>query len=518
MLRVALIAFGFANAILYSAILPLWEGFDEPFHFAYVQYLANGQGLPDPRTSVLSREVAASIAIAPASNVVRDNLPQVATFSEFFAWPRSDRAAMKARLREIPRDWSWQPSNILIYEALHPPLAYLLLAGPERWLARLSLPGRVLALRIAAALAATALLYIGASRLYSELDIPEAYGAAAIFCTFSLQMTWATLAHVANDWLSVPLAVCSVAAMVGYWKRPRLRVALCVGGLIAAGLLTKAYFLALTPAALVVCLARKRWRDAAVVTAIILISAGPWYVRNVVHFGSLTGMQETRSGIGPAEMVRSAATLNWPQAAGIALRSALWTGNSSFTSFSLRAEIAIIALWFLAMALWAIRRHGGAEWIVALYGALFAVALVYVTLLSHAFTGGVAKAPSPWYSQVLVAPLLGLAFLGCARSRKLGSIVASLLTLAFGHFLVATYIVKLIPLYGGFEQRTSLAALAKLYSTQFSSLAENLDWLSLGPASLIFTLTLGVVVLAIALLVRLCAALNRELKQPGELA
>lgn len=51
-LKLLLVAYALANAVLYSAMLPLWEGFDEPFHFGYVQRLANGQGFPDPRTTL----------------------------------------------------------------------------------------------------------------------------------------------------------------------------------------------------------------------------------------------------------------------------------------------------------------------------------------------------------------------------------------------------------------------------------------------------------------------------------
>lgn len=68
--RLLLIAYALVNAVLYSLLLPLWEGFDEPFHFAYVQQLANGQGLPDARTAGLSREVVASLLLAPASQGV----------------------------------------------------------------------------------------------------------------------------------------------------------------------------------------------------------------------------------------------------------------------------------------------------------------------------------------------------------------------------------------------------------------------------------------------------------------
>ena len=48
--RTLLVAYALVNAALYSVLLPLWEGFDEPFHFAYIQQLGNWQGLPDPRT------------------------------------------------------------------------------------------------------------------------------------------------------------------------------------------------------------------------------------------------------------------------------------------------------------------------------------------------------------------------------------------------------------------------------------------------------------------------------------
>jgi len=66
-------------------LLPLWEGFDEPFHFGYVQYLASERKFPDPRKSRLSEEVGRSLLLAPASVAVKRNLPKVTTYPEFFA-------------------------------------------------------------------------------------------------------------------------------------------------------------------------------------------------------------------------------------------------------------------------------------------------------------------------------------------------------------------------------------------------------------------------------------------------
>ncbi len=248
---VILLSYGVANALLYSALLPLWEGFDEPFHFGYVQHLANGQGLPDPRAGFLSREIGFSLVNAPASRLVRVNLPEIkTTFSEYFFLTAAQRAAIHTQLREIPPEWRRQESHFVNYEAHHPPLAYILLALPERALAGVPLPSRVLALRIIGALVGTLLLYFGADRLFRELDIRDPYKNAAIFCTLSCQMTWATIAHVANDWLSVPLAVWSLALTVRYSRSDNSRNAARVGGAISLGLLTKAYFIALAPVAL----------------------------------------------------------------------------------------------------------------------------------------------------------------------------------------------------------------------------------------------------------------------------
>src|SRR5947209_6416851 len=81
--RWLLLAYALMNAVLYSMLLPLWEGFDEPFHFGYVQYLANGNGFPDPRTSRLSQEVGSSLSLAPAS------LWCSGTFQRLFRTPNS---------------------------------------------------------------------------------------------------------------------------------------------------------------------------------------------------------------------------------------------------------------------------------------------------------------------------------------------------------------------------------------------------------------------------------------------
>ncbi|MBI3679624.1 MAG: hypothetical protein HY235_04440 [Acidobacteria bacterium] len=39
----------------------------------------------------------------------------------------------------------------------------------------------------------------------------------------SCQMTWATIAHVSNDWLAEPVAVWTLVALISYGASPRWR-------------------------------------------------------------------------------------------------------------------------------------------------------------------------------------------------------------------------------------------------------------------------------------------------------
>jgi hypothetical protein len=225
-------------------------------------------------------------------------------------------------------------------------------------------------------------------------------------------------------------------------------------------------------------------------------------------------MQEARAGIGAIALSHAARSLDWPQVIVSNARAALWTGNSTFLSFSVRTLAAIFVVWLIALILWATGRRTRAEWIAIGGTALFAAALVYMTVVSSVYTRGAATGPEPWHSQVLLAPMLGLALLGCSRSRKLGRPVAITLVMLFGYVLMATYAAKLIPFYGGYEGRTSLASLIELYSGHLAALTQNLNLISLAPAWIIFGLTATIAALAITQMFVLARSILRWV--PGD--
>ena len=496
--RRLLIVYALLNAVLYSLLLPLWEGFDEPFHFAYVQQMANGQGWPDPRTARLSKEVGASLLLAPASQLIQLNLPQVTSYEQYFSWPSEKRADARRQLNLIPADLRWQPSQFANYEAHHPPLAYILLALPERLL-HLSLPMRVAVLRILVAAAGSLLLFAGSERLFLQLGIRDPYNTAALFCLLSCQMTWAALAHVGNDWLAVPIAVWMLVAVNRFDANPGFRTVTVAAIILALGLLTKAYSLAFVPLILGLCAIRRRWRELAMMAVILCGLAGPWYARNLARYGVLTGTQESRAGVGVGAVLNAAPTLNWAAVIPSSIRSALWTGNNSFSAFSAHTLNLLIGALLIALLLWADSRHGSAEWITLCYGVLFVLALGYAAITAYVYTRVPGAEPSPWYFQVLSAPVFGLAMLGASRWQRLGRMLTIVLVVLFGYLLAATYVVKFIPLYGGYEGRTTLRAVILLYSHGSRKLAANLDTVALAPAGLIFVLTGAVIVLSVAL-------------------
>ena len=71
----ALLGYGLLNATLYTGLLPLWEGFDEPFHYGYVQHLRERNALTDAPQDIpaLFKEVHADL-LAECGDEIKQKL------------------------------------------------------------------------------------------------------------------------------------------------------------------------------------------------------------------------------------------------------------------------------------------------------------------------------------------------------------------------------------------------------------------------------------------------------------
>jgi len=450
LLRRFILLFGLLNACLFAALLPLWEGFDEAFHYGYVETLWETGKLPVLGRTLLPADVAASFRVAPLSHIVCRWIAEATPFDQWFSLPleqQTQRRSELDRLRPGPADSS-RPN----YEAHHPPLAYAVLALPDRLLSRQPITARVLVLRLVGALLSTTLIWIGASALGRTLQLPAPFLNAALFTVFCSEMLYASIAHVANDWLAVGIGAMFLAALAEFIRKPDRRSAIVAAGCLSAGLLTKAYFLVFVALAAVLMLnPRTKLRRTWPAAALVLVIAGPWYARNVALYGNVPGTHEEFDGIGVRQALAAAPHIDWPATAGFLARGSLWTGNNSFTTFSQTTLDVLLALLAVAFAGWIARHRSieSAEWIIFAAIVLFSIAVAYASAASFAHTHGETAGASPWYTQALLAPVMILAFLGLSRWKTAGALVAVCITALSAWILIATWTVKLFPMYSG---------------------------------------------------------------------
>src|SRR5262249_15883837 len=154
------------------------------------------------------------------------------------------------------------------------------------------------------------------------------------FIVLSSQMFYATTAHIANDWLAVPLMVFLFERLSATWESPSIKMTMSLGVTLGAGLLTKSYFIALVPFTIgvlgVLLLERRLSRGAFLAFCVVLSSlAAPWYIRNILLYHNLSGMQETMGGVQLSALATSVARLPWIHAGRDLLFGSLWTGNNS---------------------------------------------------------------------------------------------------------------------------------------------------------------------------------------------
>jgi hypothetical protein len=517
--KAALVLYGIANALLYSALLPLWEGFDEPFHYGYAEHIVADRTFPELGKSNLSREIWNSLHLAPGSEVVKQNLPWIITYSEYFRMPESERMRLRSEIEHIARDL--HPSDSPNYEAQQAPLAYLILAAEDEGLSHSGLLKRVLILRSVNAAFAVLLTAAALFALASILEVPGPFQFALVFMTFSSQMFYASVAHICNDWLAIPLMIALVAYCASVRSKPTPRNQVLTAATLVVGLLSKAYFLAMIPLVAVVfaSLAARHPRER---TRILLISLTavacclPWYGRNFLLYGNLTGMQQFVYGANWRQVVLDIPRVPWAHSLKALAFQSIWTGNNSFTSFSavtvqlFLSGLGVAAGIYIAGKIREKNRIPGPARTVIAACALYTLALAWFTALTYSATGGSAISASPWYVQPFISVVEALLLRGLARFGRTGVVVTLSMIWLSAYMAVATYWVKLIPLYAGYPgERTTLRGLIAWYGAGPAQINANLETVAVGgPLQIGFFL-----VLTTALAVALAAALTKALSR-----
>ncbi|HET9218954.1 MAG TPA: glycosyltransferase family 39 protein [Terriglobia bacterium] len=226
---------------------PLWEGWDEAFHYSYIQNLAETRSLPVFGKSTLSNEITTSFELAPLSYGTNLSLDgKYTTFEQYWKLPPVERRRREEALRSIPNNerenvpsGSAQLQN---YEAHQAPLYYLLAAPVYTLFSSYDVPTRAFVLRLF-------------SLLIGSLTIPNAFATVRYSGTrrhakiiplllVLLPLLYPTIARIANDSLAVPLFSALVLLVVRYCARAApgatVKDAIAIGVVLGFGLLTKA--------------------------------------------------------------------------------------------------------------------------------------------------------------------------------------------------------------------------------------------------------------------------------------
>jgi hypothetical protein len=349
----------------YCQLIPLWEGYDEWAHYAFVEHLRLHHGSL-PRTSDgVSEEIHQSV----------------------------ESAFIKHEATE----------SLRLFEAQQPPLYYWILSVPNRLLIHLPISTRVYLLRLFSVLIASLVIplaYLAAIELFHSRAM--AISVCALIAVMPELMI--DIARIGNE---------SLAIAIASWLTWLLLVApghaLRLGIALGLGLLTKAYFLAFIP----ILIFRRRFDSLVLALGI----GGWWYWRNFHLTGTLTGeiMEVASRHLSWYEKLAAFPKVRWLRAIDTALWTHIWNGAWSFytvKSWMYRVFEVIFAV-VLIMLIYALLRRPfgrfkGKLALLLSIEALFIAGVSYQTV-SMFLAHGTPFAPGWYFYALIVAEALLLA-------------------------------------------------------------------------------------------------------------
>jgi hypothetical protein len=450
------------KGMFFAWIFPVWEGFDEPAHFSTVQQWALEGEAPDRQFTKLTREVEQSLLLLPLPASLQKELPAGTTHDAYWRLPEEERGRRQQRLREVASQRGGEEPGAGAgrnYESQQPPLYYLLMAPWYWWSCSWGLVEKVWWLRLVSLLLASLAIPLGYWWLRSFWGEGRlAIGSLALLVAMpGPMMSWI---RVSNESLTIVLAT-ALLVLLGR------RSAVGAGVVLAAGLLTKAYFLALALA--VGLLLGPSWRRSWPALAIPLGAAGGLYWANYAATGSLTGEQNYAGATGLAgwELVRTMRAVDWRNAIDSAFQTHLWVGNWSFLlvrswMYHVMGVIYVLAGGGLVRLVY---QRGGLppRWLLGtalLFGGCFLVGMFHHVLVIYAVHG--QSATTGWYINCLAVAEAALLARGLvAWGVPVRSVFVGLTVMLAALELFGTHFY-LIPFYAGFTEHRDSGFVAAL--------------------------------------------------------
>lgn len=469
------------KGVFYSLVLPMWEGYDEYAHLAFIQHIALHHTLTLPDTRV-SQEIDQSLHLAPVPwELVKLN-PSYTSHDQYWRLPAEERERRQAQLRDLPIAYQYTTGEAFLYEGKQAPFYYLV-TSPVYALARqTALPTRVLIFRFLNVLIGALILPITfAAGRKTFLNSELAFVAPALIA--SMPELYIDIARVGNESMAIVfysaftlLLLCAVERGSNYLALSGLSLGLL--------LVSKAYGLAAIPALVFVILcsaltSSRRWRviisGALAITLAALISFW-WYLRNVRLVGSVMWTDGAPDRpITPLEIIRSISRVDWRTAVKSLASSHIWFGDWSFLSVRtwmyqvLEAFALIAAIGLIVLALRAYKQQKGISRLAvhAVVYSSFVASIAYHVLMNF-LNYGVGASPG-WYLYAVIVPEMILLIAGLFAFQA-GRRLSIALIVSF--FLLELYTVHwvLIPYYTGIIAHAADGGLRAFHISQLRAI------------------------------------------------
>ena len=433
--------------LAHVALLPPFEGFDETGHFSYLQQLAETGRWP-VRGDKMSKDIDDYLAAAPAA----DSMGGRWRYEVFFTAGGANVDAGQRMIKVPPQPPRvWAPGQIENWQSQHPPLYYLLLAPAYLASKGWSLGTQLLFLRSLSYLIAWAGLCVAAIALSERSrggDVPIGLPFVIAAWPVLFPMWFPEMGRLGNDSL---ITLFAAAVFLLAWRvtsSATLRDHAVLGAVLGLALLTKATFLPVTAALLVVLaiqtlLARKdasefsrRLTGLFVASGILLAVSGWWYVLKFMETGTLIGSTDAINMRAAGGMIAGLKKNLHPEdllttLLGFLL-SFVWGGTWSFVMPPRLAYLPFALMMILmAYGVWRVLRRRDATPVVGFAlgtAALFIVALSYQSLVTLSVGNGSFSA---WYLHSVAPVLALLAYIGIAEVAGVASLRRTLMVLWF---------------------------------------------------------------------------------------
>jgi len=326
-----------SRGFLHVLVVPMWEGFDEPFHYAYLQYIAEHGRLPPLNAPAVSQEILESLQLFPTTPHLSHLTPM--RFKNFWELGAAERVRLRQSLDSIEPPSKYQLTHLANYQTQHPPLYYLLFVPVYLGARDLSLVDRVFLLRSFSLLLAAVSLPLGYVLARRILGNNWAVLVPVLMSLFPNYYVF--IGRVTNDALAVvifPLIIMATAKL--RLKSSTPADLFSAGCLLALGLLTKVYFLTAVPVPVSIVFLKRfqgklTSKKCAVELLLVLLPsalvAGWWYTRNYIQVGAFSGLGGNRmiSSLPLIAWIKALPHLRLGQLGQLVFKLHLWAGNWS---------------------------------------------------------------------------------------------------------------------------------------------------------------------------------------------